>query len=328
MTPNRRQVIAGNFQTPPPEASLPADRRIAVPGWPEPAATLDLWPDGVAPGLLTPDLTEVTVEEGTPGKFHYRAVHGVSRPRLCVFTPARPNGAALVITPGGSYRRIAFDIEGYELAKFFTAQGMTVFVLLYRLPAEGWAHAADVPLADAQRAMRVVRANASRFGIDPARVAFMGFSAGGHVCASLATRFDAQVYQPVDSADALDARPHLCAPIYPVLSMDPAIAHMQSRQNLLGDNPSEAQLRLHSPDRMVTAATPPCFLTHAEDDPAVPIANSLVFRAALKAAGVPVEAHLFATGGHGFGLRKVEGTPTHAWADLFLAFARSRGLFA
>ena len=327
MTANRRQVLAGSFQTPPPEASLPAGKRIAVSDWPEPAATLDLWPDGVAPGLLKPDLTEETVEEGTPGKFHYRAVHGVSRPRLCVFPAPRPNGAALVITPGGSYRRIAFDIEGYELAKFFMAKGITVFVLLYRLPAEGWADAADAPLADAQRAMRMVRAHAGRYGVDPARVAFMGFSAGGHVCSSLATRYDAHVYDPVDAADGLSARPLLCAPIYPVLSMDPAIAHMQSRQNLLGDNPSDEQLRLHSPEKMVTAATPPCFLTHAEDDPAVPVANTLVFRAALKAAGVPVEAHLFPTGGHGFGLRKVEGTPTHAWADLFLAFARSRGLF-
>lgn len=316
------------FQTLPPEASLPVESRIAVANWPEPSATLDLWPGGTAPGLLDPGLTEVTVEEGTSGQFHYRAVHGVSKPRLCVFPAERPNGGALVITPGGAYRRIAFDIEGYELAKFFTAHGLTVFVLLYRLPAEGWANAADAPLADAQRAMRVARQYAPRFGVDPARIAFLGCSAGGHICASLATRGEAQVYDPVDDADRISARPLVCGLNYPVISMDPAITHTQSRLNLLGGHPSGDQLRTYSPDKMVTAATPPCCLVHAEDDPSVPVANTLVFRDALKAAGVAVETHLFPTGGHGFGLRKVAGTPTHAWADLFLAFARSKGLFA
>ena len=311
----------------PPEDSLPAAARIAVAGWPVPTAVLDLWPGGAAPGQLDPNLAETTVEEGTAGHFHYRAVHGITRPRLCVFPARRPNGAGLIIAPGGSYRRIAFDIEGYELARAFNERGLTVFVLLYRLPAEGWTKASDAPLADAQRAMRIVRAHGSRWRVDPARVAFMGFSAGGHVCASLATRFDAQVYDPADADDALSARPMLAAPIYPVLSMDPAIAHMQSRQNLLGDHPTDEDIRLHSPDRMVTPQTPPCFLTHAEDDPAVPVANPLVFRAALKAAGVPVEAHLFPTGGHGFGLRKVRGTPTEMWAELFLGFAASQGLF-
>ena len=311
----------------PPEDSLPAASRIDVPGWPSPAAVLDLWPGGKAPGLLNPDLAETTVEEGTAGHFHYRAIHGIVRPRLCVFPAAHGNGAGLIIAPGGAYRRIAFDIEGYELARAFNARGLTVFVLLYRLPAEGWARAAEVPLADAQRAVRVARTQADRWRVDPDRIAFMGFSAGGHVCASLATRFDAQVYDPVDHADALSARPRLAAPIYPVLSMDPAIAHMASRQNLLGEHPTDEDVRLHSPDRLVTPATPPCFLTHAEDDPSVPVANTLVFRDALKAAGVAAETHLFPTGGHGFGLRKVQGTPTAIWPELFVDFARSQGLF-
>lgn len=324
---------AASARTPPPEDGVPADRRIAVPGTPGPAEVIELWPGvaeapGRAPGLLNLQLEEVTVEEGTPGQFHYRAVHGVSRPRLSVFPATNPNGAALVIAPGGGYRRIAFDIEGYELARYFTARGLTVFVLLYRLPAEGWADAADVPLADAQRAMRLVRAHAARFGLDPARTAFMGFSAGGHVCASLATRHAAQVYAPVDDADVFSARPLLAAPIYPVISTDPAIAHMGSRTNLIGEHPSAEQLRLYSPNRNVTADTPPCFLTHAEDDATVPVENTVVLRAALKAAGIPVETHLFPEGGHGFGLRKVEGKPAHAWADLFLAFARQHGLFA
>ena len=320
-------------RTLPPEDDLPADKRIAVTDWPTPAETIDLWPGTqeapvVAPGLLNAGLAEITVEEGQPGAFHYRAVHGISRPRLCVFPAIRPNGAAVIISPGGGYRRIAIDVEGYELAAWLNRQGITVFVLFYRLPAEGWADPADAPLADAQRAIRLVRQRTSQWGIDPARVAMMGFSAGGHVCASLATRHAAQVYAPIDAADALSARPLLTAPIYPVLSMDAAVAHMGSRDNLLGRMPTPEQIVTYSPDRMVTADTPPCFLTHAENDTTVPIDNTLLFRAALKKAGVTVETHLFPEGGHGFGLRKVAGTPTHAWGDLFLAFAKARGLYA
>ncbi len=311
----------------PPEDDLPADQRLTIPDWPAPSAVIPLWPGLTAPGLLNAKLKEITVEEGHAPDLHYRAVHGISQPRLCVFPAANPNGAAVIISPGGGYRRIAIDIEGYELAGWLNAQGITVFVLFYRLPAEGWTKAADAPLADAQRAIRLVRQQAVTWKIDPARVAMMGFSAGGHVCASLATRFDATVYEPVDAADALSARPLLCAPIYPVLSMDLAIAHKGSRDNLLGPSPTPEQILTYSPDRMVTKDTPPCFLTHAENDATVPVDNTLVFRAALKAAGVTVETHLFPDGGHGFGLRKVVGTPTHAWGELFLAFARARGLY-
>ena len=146
--------------------------------------------------------------------------------------------------------------------------------------------------------------------------------------ASLATRYATRVYAPVDDADALSARPFLAAPIYPVLSMDASIAHMGSRNNLLGSAPSDEAIATYSPDKMVTRDTPPCFLTHSETDTSVPIENTLVFRAALKTAGVTVETHLFPEGSHGFGLRNVVGKPTHAWGDLFLAFAKARGLYA
>ena len=310
-------------QTPPPEAGL----NNTIAGWPAPTETIDLWPGGIAPGLLNPDLAETAINDSPDPTVYHRSVKGISRPRLCVFPAPNPNGAAILLSPGGAYVRIVLDIEGYEMARFFNNRGFTAFVLFYRLPAEGWAHAADAPLADAQRAMRLIRMRAARYGIDPARVASMGFSAGGHVCASLATRFSAPVYAPVDDTDSLDARPFLCAPIYPVLSMDPKIAHMGSRLNLLGQTPSPEQLITYSPDHMVTSDTPPCFVTHAEDDATVQVANSLVFREALKDKGVPVETHLFPTGGHGFGLRKVAGTPTGHWAELFLNFARSQGLF-
>ncbi len=320
-----RRVMA---QTQPPEAGIPADKRRDIPGWPAPASVIDLWPNGVAPGLLDPGLTEIVVEDSQDPGVHHRAVHGISRPRLCVFPAAHPNGAAMIIAPGGGYVREVLDIEGYEMAQWFNEHGITVFVLFYRLPAEGWASGPDTPLIDAQRAMRVVRAHARDFSIDPARVGFMGFSAGGHVCGSLATRHAAQVYTPVDDADALPARPYLAAPIYAVQSMDAAIAHMGSRANLLGKDPTPQQIALYSPDHNVTRDTPPCFLVHSESDQTVPIENTLRLRAALKAAGVTVETHLFPEGGHGFGLRKVVGQPTHAWGDLFLAFARARGLFS
>lgn len=314
--------------TPPPEADIPAGKRHDIPGWPAPAETVDLWPGGVAPGLLNPGLTEVVVDDSKDPHVYHRSVHGISRPRLCVFPAANPNGAAMIIAPGGGYVREVLDHEGYEMARWMNGYGITAFVLFYRLPAEGWASGPDTPLIDAQRAMRVVRARAAHYGVDPARVGFMGFSAGGHVCGQVATRFAAPVYTPLDDADTLSARPYLAAPIYAVQSMDARIAHMGSRISLLGKAPTPEQIRLYSPDQNVTPDTPPCFLTHSESDHTVPVENTLNFRAALKAAGVTVETHLFPEGGHGFGLRNVVGQPTHAWGDLFLAFAKARGLFS
>ncbi len=315
-------------QTPPPEDDIPAGTRHDIAGWPAPTATLDLWPGGVAPGLLDPHLTEVVVDDSKDPALHHRSVHGITRPRLCVFPAANPNGAAMIIAPGGGYVREVLDHEGYEMARWMNGFGITAFVLFYRLPAEGWASGPDTPLADAQRAVRLVRQHAADYGVDPARVGFMGFSAGGHVCGSIATRYSAKVYDPVDAADTLSARPYLAAPIYAVQSMDASIAHMGSRTNLLGRTPTPEQIKLYSPDHNVTSDTPPCFLTHSESDRTVPVENTLAFRAALKAAGVTVETHLFPEGGHGFGLRNVVGMPTHAWGDLFLTFAKARGLFS
>jgi len=321
-------ALSASAQTLAPETDMPPEKRNTIAGWPAPAETIDLWPGGTAPGLLNTGLVETVTDASKDPAVYHRSVMGISKPRLCVFPAKNPNGAAMIITPGGGYARIVLDHEGYEMAAWLNGFGITAFVLFYRLPAEGWANAADAPVSDAQRAMRLVRAHAAKYRIDSARVGIMGFSAGGHVCASLATRYDARVYAAVDDTDTLSARPFLAAPIYPVLSMDASIAHMGSRTNLLGKNPSEDALITYSPDRMVTADTPPCFLTHSETDTSVPIENTLVFRAALKKAGVTVETHLFPEGGHGFGLRNVVGKPTHAWGDLFLAFARARGLYA
>jgi acetyl esterase/lipase len=289
--------------------------------WPEPRTSIPLWPKG-APGALGALPRQVITERSKDNLHKDRAIDGIGNPRLDVFRASKPNGAAVLLIPGGAYARIAFDREGYEMAAWFNARGVTAFVLFYRLPHEGWADAPNVALADAQRAMRLIRGLSADMGLDPPKLMAMGFSAGGHLCADLATRFDAKVYAPVDNADALSARPALAAPIYPVISMSPPYAHPGSRLMLLGPNPNPQMEAAHSPDQNVTIDTPPCFLVHAEDDPVVPVENTLLLRAALKKARVPVETHLFEKGGHGFAMRNVIGMPAQIWPELFLNWAR------
>jgi acetyl esterase/lipase len=293
---------------------------------PEPAETIDLWPRG-APGAPSKLPVETVRERSKDPAYNDRYVFGMSRPRMAVFRPARPNGAAVLITPGGGYNWVVIDKEGYEMARLLAARGVTAFVLFYRLPHEGWTAGPDTPLADAQRAMRIIRHRASRFGVDRKRVCAMGFSAGGHLCADLMTRFDARVYTAVDPADRLSARPDLAAPIYPVVSMTLPTAHSGSRKNLVGENASTERERAHSPHLNVPADAPPVFLLHAEDDASVVVENTLLLRAALLARKVPVETHLFADGGHGFGLRLARGKTVEGWQELFFAWARKKGLF-
>lgn len=293
---------------------------------PEPTETIDLWPRGApgAPALLP---VETVKERSKDPAYNDRYVFGISRPRMAVFRPARPNGAAVLITPGGGYNWVVIDKEGYEMARLLAARGVTAFVLLYRLPHEGWASGPDTPLADAQRAMRLIRHRASRYRVDPKRICAMGFSAGGHLCADLLTRFAAKVYAPVDAADRLFARPDAAAPIYPVVSMSLPVAHAGSRKNLVGQNASPERERAHSPHLNVPADAPPTFLLHAEDDASVVVENTLLLRAALLARKVPVETHLFADGGHGFGLRLAKGKTVEGWQETFFAWARKKGLF-
>ncbi len=307
-------------QTPPPVtgATLPA-------GLPQPTETIDLWPKG-APGAPAGGLTETVNERSTDPQLTDRAVFGISRPRMAVFRPSRPNGAAVLITPGGGYRWVVVDKEGYELGRWLSARGYTVFVLFYRLPGEGWSAGPNVVLQDSQRAMRLIRHRAPSFGIDPERVAAMGFSAGGHACADLSARFAAPVYDAVDQADGLSARPFVAAPIYPVVSMSAPAAHSGSREKLIGATASAALEIAHSPHLNIPANAPPHFILHAEDDDVVPVENALVLRAALRAKNIPVETHLFTHGGHGFGLRKTIGKPVEAWPDLFVTWAHLQGL--
>ena len=317
LTPDRRQFLTaacglaaiGGFGT--------AVRAQGIPPMPPvpdtwgKAMVLPLWPDGTPAGGYEPQ----PLPNGWPDAF----VRNVARPELHVFLPKVSNGRALLSIPGGAYMVVSIVNEGLDIAREMTARGYTVFVLTYRLPGEGWADRADVPLQDAQRAMRIIRSNASRLNFDPAAVAAVGFSAGGHLGATLATGFSERVYSTRDAVDALDARPNAVGLIYPVISMSAPETHADSAKNLLGPNPDPELILRRSPAHHVTAETPPVFLVHAIDDPAVPVDNSLIMMRALRNAGRPVEAHLFERGGHGFGLGSKD-TPAGRWIDAFAAW--------
>lgn len=312
MTLDRRALLTASL-------ALPFASAVAKEAWTRPTgltpdASIALWPDGhIKPPA---GLVEAAVQRSDDPDASDRMLQGITRPRLDIFRPAKPNGAAVILAPGGGYRYVVVDKEGYELARWLRARGVTVYVLFYRLPGDGWTNGADVPLADAQRAVRLVRSRASTDGIDPARVAFGGFSAGGQVATSLLTRFDAKAYDPVDAADTMPARPDALAAIYPVVSMDPAIAHAVSREKLIGPHPDAARERLYSPERNVRADQPPLWLLHAEDDDVVKVENSVRLREATRTVGAPVEAHFFERGGHGFGLMKTAGLPVAIWPEL------------
>jgi len=226
-------------RTPPP--STGESRHLAAP---DPTETIELWP-GAPPGAPATLPVEAAHERSKDSAYNDRYVLGISRPRMAVFRPRRPNGAAVLIAPGGGYSWVVVDKEGYEMARWLAARGVTAFVLFYRLPQEGWTARPDTPLQDSQRAMRLIRARAASFGVDPRRVCAMGFSAGGHVCSDLLARFAAPVYAPVDAVDRLSARPDIAAPIYPVVSMTFPVAHAGSRKNLIGEKASPELERAH-----------------------------------------------------------------------------------
>ena len=291
----------------------------------DPTEIVVLWPGG-APGGEGVTVEEKIIERGDPKVRMDRAQVHTRKPTMAVFRPRSPNGAAVLLTPGGSYERVVLDKEGYETARWLADRGYTCFVLFYRLPGDGWAAGGDAPLQDAQRAMRLIRSKAAGMGFSADRVAVMGFSAGGHLAANLTTRFDVQTYAPVDTADQLPAKPNLSALIYPVVSLDPPFAHPNSRKQLLaGEDTPERAVEL-SPEKQVREGLAPVFQLHAADDKTVPVENSLAMFAALKAKGVPAELHVFEEGGHGFGLRFVTDKPVAVWPDLFVTFAKRHGL--
>ena len=297
-----------------PLAAASADGEPA-PGSPDRIA---VWPTGLAPGDKPLDLPAQIVERSTDPALPDRYITHVSEPYLVVYRPARPNGVGLLVTPGGGYQRVVLDKEGSAMAPAFVEQGgVTLFVLRYRLPGEGRADR-EAALADAQRALRLIRSRAAQWQLDPHRIGVMGFSAGGHVAARLGTGFDKPVYPATDAIDQVSARPDFELLIYPVIDMAGPDTHGGSRDRLLGPNPDAQLLRQYSMQYQVRPDTPPTFLVQAEDDDAVPVGNSLQFYQGLLRAGVPAEMHLFPHGGHGFGVRGTHGLTTAAWPRLAL----------
>lgn len=282
--------------------------------WP-PKDVIPLWPD-VPPGRIAGFEVPATPTGWAGGAWPAAFLRRTAMPTLNVFRPAHPTGEALLVCPGGAYVFVSAAIEGVDVARVFNALGVTVFVLSYRLPGEGWQDRASVPLQDAQRAMRLIRARASAYGIRPERVGVLGFSAGGHLAATLAVDHAEPVYRPVDAADRQSARPAYAGLIYPVIFTAGPLAHARSREELLGPSPSPEQAAHRSPDLRVSPATPPCFLAHAADDTTVPIDNSLAMYSALRTAKVLCEGHLFANGQHAFGIGRPD-QPSGLWPQLF-----------
>lgn len=282
------------------------------------SATFSIWPTPEAPGARASDAVFTPEPRHTGTSDYDRAVTGIRSPQITVYAPDKPNGVGILVAPGGSWCRVVLDKEGSALASFFNARGYTLFVMTYRMPGDGHEEGADAPLADVQRAMRVIRASAREWKLDPARLGVLGFSAGGHVAASLGTRHDDAVYAPLDAVDECSTRPAFMALVYPVITMQGEHYHPGSRHELLGDNPDEEQIQRYSLEARVTRDAPPTFLLHAADDPAVNVENSLAMYSALRRAGVPVEMHLFERGKHGFGIRDAQGLPVAVWPELMM----------
>ncbi len=260
-----------------------------------------LWPDG-APGAMGEK------DSDKPGVWIYPATE-------------KPNGTAVVICPGGGYAVHATDHEGVQPARYFNSIGVTAFVLRYRLSP--YRH--PVPLQDAQRALRFVRASADEFGIDPHRVGIMGFSAGGHLTSTSVTHFDAGDAAAADKIEQQSSRPDFGILGYPVVSLAAEWAHKGSGRNLLGENATEEQLQSLSNDTQVTAETPPVFLFHTAEDAGVPAQNSIALFMACRKLGVPAELHIYQQGPHGVGLAN-EHPALSQWIGQAGTWLRQNGL--
>ena len=282
-------------------------------GW-QPAPghpSLPLWPKG-APGAAPNPAPEADTTTPTDrliaGKPLIRLGH-VSTPTLTLYAPHSKNtGAAVVVFPGGGYRIVAMDLEGTEVCDWLNSAGITCVLVKYRVPDSGPYPKSSAALQDAQRAVGMVRAHAGQWHIDPHKIGVLGFSAGGHLAAALSTHFDHRLYDPIDAADGLSCRPDFAVIVYPGYL---ALADKNFAAN---------------PDIPVTAQTPPSFLVQAEDDP-VHVENAIVYFQALKSAKVPAELHIYAEGGHGYGLRRT-ALPVTTWPHSVETWLHTLGILS
>ena len=274
--------------------------------------TIFLWPEKV------PNQREINEKE-IQFENDILKISNVQNPTLEIYLPAKSirTGKAVIIFPGGGYQFLAYDWEGTDFAKALNSKGIAAFVLKYRLPNSKsiidpkWA-----PLQDAQRAIRLVRANSEKWNVKLNQIGVMGFSAGGHLASTLGTLYSEKTLKNfLDSIDEINARPDFMALIYPVISFDKKYYHGGSKNNLIGPDSSIELVKKFSTNLNVNADTPPTFLLHTADDRAVPVHNSLLFYEALIKNKVPAEMHLFPVGGHGFGLARGKGA-LEEWPNL------------
>lgn len=282
---------------------------------------VELWCGLVSAALVCGAATAAAQPEmplwpkGVPGAVGHEPA---DNPTLTVYPVSGGTGAAIVVCPGGGYGALA-PHEAEPVARWLNTLGITAGVLKYRLGPR-YHHPAE--LHDAQRAIRLLRARAAEFHIDPHRIGILGFSAGGHLASTAATHFDAGDPTSRDAVERVSCRPDLAVLVYPVITMTGPFAHAGSRQNLLGDHPSQELMDLLSNEKQVTHDTPPCFLMHTADDEGVPVENSLMFAEALRRAGVPFELHIYQHGPHGVGL--AAGDPVlSTWTTLCAAWLRA-----
>jgi acetyl esterase/lipase len=271
------------------------------------AQTIDLYPGEIPNSKLS------TNEETTEQSDGLTIVSKITKPTLTIFLVPKEaaNGTAVIIFPGGGYWVNAIGHEGMDVAKQFNEMGVTAFVVKYRIPDEATMEKKEIgPLQDAQQAIKIVRQGAPAWNIDPDKIGVVGFSAGGHLASAAGTHFKKSF---IANDEKINLRPDFMILIYPVISFQDSLAHLGSRDQLIGTHPSKNQINYFSNELQITKETPPTFLVHASDDDAVKVENSLVFYQHLVRKKVAAELHIYEKGGHGFGM--VNKTTPDLWID-------------